>query len=527
MQCAIDLELMQKNQNGKLEVFKVVGGTSTSILSQTISTNGNYSYTVTPGENLMRVVFSGTGAGNFYVDNIVIDEFTYAELYSTDFETTTIVQPDVDGWLCDLSTAYLTADAPIGQEERLIVMGTSTSGAYQYFAATPGNDFTLSYNLAFIGAPGTMQVEIYEQNPGGPLTYLTNGSVSSNGAHTLSFTPTMSEIYVHFASNNTFALNEIVLSYEYEQMFVNYAGQSGDYRYGFQGQERDNEIKGEGNSVNYKYRMHDPRIGRFFAVDPLAAKYAHNSPYAFSENVVISHVELEGLEKADPATGKPDYSSTGGVHPSVYQKQQAEKQKSKPLVQPLEYGSSPNSPLPIKPVYSESSTTESMYSNSQNGVSEAGVYRGTYSNQSGNWSLNTETSILSVEAYNKTSTSGLTIDEGASATGLHGKAEIAYADQDGAVKLSVEGDLFHAMAKAKTQIMTGKDGNYGMKAYSEAGLYGVKGELSFDILYHGLSQKLQLEGLHFPFILVEVLNFTMTQRTKIFILLLWNILVLD
>ena len=45
-------------------------------------------------------------------------------------------------------------------------------------------------------------------------------------------------------------------------------GNTGDYRYGFQGQEKDDEIKGEGNSVNYKYRMHDPRIGRFFAVDP-------------------------------------------------------------------------------------------------------------------------------------------------------------------------------------------------------------------------------------------------------------------
>jgi RHS repeat-associated protein len=70
----------------------------------------------------------------------------------------------------------------------------------------------------------------------------------------------------------------------------------GAYRYGFQGQEKDDEVKGEGNSVNYKYRMHDPRIGRFFAVDPLAGKYPHNSPYAFSENRVIDGVELEGLE---------------------------------------------------------------------------------------------------------------------------------------------------------------------------------------------------------------------------------------
>ncbi|TSJ46564.1 LamG-like jellyroll fold domain-containing protein [Fluviicola chungangensis] len=79
------------------------------------------------------------------------------------------------------------------------------------------------------------------------------------------------------------------------------------YRYGFQNQEMDDEIKGAGNSLNYEFRMHDPRIGRFFAIDPLASKYPHNSVYAFSENVVIDHVELEGLEKAkpfNPATGK-------------------------------------------------------------------------------------------------------------------------------------------------------------------------------------------------------------------------------
>lgn len=58
----------------------------------------------------------------------------------------------------------------------------------------------------------------------------------------------------------------------------------------------DNELKGEGNSINYTFRMHDPRVGRFFAVDPLTSKYPHNSTYAFSENRVIDGVELEGLE---------------------------------------------------------------------------------------------------------------------------------------------------------------------------------------------------------------------------------------
>jgi RHS repeat-associated protein len=68
------------------------------------------------------------------------------------------------------------------------------------------------------------------------------------------------------------------------------------YRYSFQGQEKDDEIKGSGNSINYKYRMHDPRLGRFFAVDPLAASYPWNSTYAFSENRVIDGIDLEGLE---------------------------------------------------------------------------------------------------------------------------------------------------------------------------------------------------------------------------------------
>ena len=72
--------------------------------------------------------------------------------------------------------------------------------------------------------------------------------------------------------------------------------QSPEYRYGFQGQEKDDEIKGPGNSLNYTFRMHDPRVGRFLSLDPLSKKYPWNSSYAFSENRVIDGVELEGLE---------------------------------------------------------------------------------------------------------------------------------------------------------------------------------------------------------------------------------------
>lgn len=50
------------------------------------------------------------------------------------------------------------------------------------------------------------------------------------------------------------------------------------------------------NWIQFKWRNHDYEIGRFLQIDPLSEKYLHNSTYAFSENKVIGHVELEGLE---------------------------------------------------------------------------------------------------------------------------------------------------------------------------------------------------------------------------------------
>jgi hypothetical protein len=49
--------------------------------------------------------------------------------------------------------------------------------------------------------------------------------------------------------------------------------------------------------VSFKYRIHDPRIGRFLSVDPLAPQYPWYTPYQFAGNKVIACAELEGLEE--------------------------------------------------------------------------------------------------------------------------------------------------------------------------------------------------------------------------------------
>ena len=64
------------------------------------------------------------------------------------------------------------------------------------------------------------------------------------------------------------------------------------YRYGFNGQEKDNDVAGDGNDYYFKYRISDSRLGRFFSIDPLARKYSYNSPYAFCENRVMDCIEL-------------------------------------------------------------------------------------------------------------------------------------------------------------------------------------------------------------------------------------------
>lgn len=69
------------------------------------------------------------------------------------------------------------------------------------------------------------------------------------------------------------------------------------YRYGFNGKENDNEVKGEGNQIDYGMRVHDPRLGRFLSVDPYTKDYPWNTPYAYAENEPISNIDLDGLEK--------------------------------------------------------------------------------------------------------------------------------------------------------------------------------------------------------------------------------------
>ena len=73
------------------------------------------------------------------------------------------------------------------------------------------------------------------------------------------------------------------------------------YKYGYNGQLKDNEWAGLGNHLDFGERGVDTRTGRWITVDKLGSKYPGVSPYAFVRNSPIV--------KYDP-DGNTDYTAT-------------------------------------------------------------------------------------------------------------------------------------------------------------------------------------------------------------------------
>jgi RHS repeat-associated protein len=75
------------------------------------------------------------------------------------------------------------------------------------------------------------------------------------------------------------------------------------YQYGYNGQIKDNEWAGLGNHYQFKAREFDPRICRFWSIDPLFAKFPWNGQYNFAENRPIDGADFEGKEWSSSTTG--------------------------------------------------------------------------------------------------------------------------------------------------------------------------------------------------------------------------------
>ncbi|MBL7897973.1 MAG: hypothetical protein JNJ99_05525, partial [Crocinitomicaceae bacterium] len=64
------------------------------------------------------------------------------------------------------------------------------------------------------------------------------------------------------------------------------------FRYSFQGQEKDDEVVGASNSINYNFRILDTRIGRWSSLDPKIKSW--ESPYVSMGNSPILFLDPHG-----------------------------------------------------------------------------------------------------------------------------------------------------------------------------------------------------------------------------------------
>ncbi len=74
---------------------------------------------------------------------------------------------------------------------------------------------------------------------------------------------------------------------------------SASYRYGFNGKENDNDVKGTGNQIDFGNRAYDPRIGRFLSVDNLFKQSPELTPYRFGANNPLRYVDRDGDYETD------------------------------------------------------------------------------------------------------------------------------------------------------------------------------------------------------------------------------------
>ncbi len=186
-----------------------------------------------------------------------------------------------------------------------------------YIAFTPGKQYKLSFDLLNITAGNYLIVYTMY-----PYNYFVTW-IGDNGHYEIMFTasaPSM-QLYMNFQNNNstapvTFSLDNI----RFEQIpGVNLKGYTADviqandyspfgaplpgrnfnskeYRFGFNGKEKDDETYGEGNEYDFGDRIYSPRLGRWLSVDPLQKKYSWLTPYHFTANNPILYVDKDGRD---------------------------------------------------------------------------------------------------------------------------------------------------------------------------------------------------------------------------------------
>lgn len=97
--------------------------------------------------------------------------------------------------------------------------------------------------------------------------------------------------------------------YPYGSSFSDRRFGSEKYDFGFQGKQRDDELKGHSNSYYFEKRMYDSRLGRWLSVDPMTKEMPNLSAYMAMSGDPINREDPDGAEDMDKVKKSIDYGN--------------------------------------------------------------------------------------------------------------------------------------------------------------------------------------------------------------------------
>ena len=173
-------------------------------------------------------------------------------------------------------------------------------GVYQYSlpatgtAATPGNSPVLTEQYLY----GYTRLGVLTP-PGNTMSVSALGITGSRmfGAKSYEITDHLEDVRVvvsdYIQAAQAAQVNSATDYYPFG-MVARSVVSSQQYRYGFNGQEHEDDIDGGGGDYDFGARIYDSRIGRFLSLDPQSGNYPSISPYCFAGNMPIAFIDDEG-----------------------------------------------------------------------------------------------------------------------------------------------------------------------------------------------------------------------------------------
>ncbi|MBN8574209.1 MAG: hypothetical protein J0M05_09885 [Candidatus Kapabacteria bacterium] len=119
---------------------------------------------------------------------------------------------------------------------------------------------------------------LYEYNDHLGNVRVVSNDIKSRAVFTVSFTTKI----CNFANYYSFEMEHTGTAGSYDL--------SSDYRYGYNGKEKDDEIKGEANSLDYSARIYDPRVG---STDSKERDMPEWNPYCLSISNPIYFIDTD------------------------------------------------------------------------------------------------------------------------------------------------------------------------------------------------------------------------------------------